>query len=240
MRLAGISISLSDWEDHVSAILWCTGCNYRCQYCQNPELFDPSVGKLYTADQLIEELGFQKIAIDSVIFCGGEPTLQSFFLTLALGGIKNLDLSTKLDTNGSSHWVLKETIAYLDKVSIDLKAPWDDPNLFTLVTGTSPESAGPLLRETMNCVKYPYRGETIFEGRTTIVPGLIYTPEHVKAIIEPVADYLDEYTLQTFQNQKVYNPLLKAIDPPTPDYMQMLADVASDYIDKVNIRPRPL
>ena len=51
----------------VRLTLWVAGCNHECPKCQNPETWDPNVGKLFTTlegDNILRELSKDYINID--------------------------------------------------------------------------------------------------------------------------------------------------------------------------------
>lgn len=113
-----IPVSLIDYPDKISSVIFTHGCNIRCKYCHNPELVVKGKG-----DNLYDEfIDFVKGKdIEGVVITGGEPLVSSG-LKEFIAGIKSMNLSVKLDTNGTSPARLKEIIEMVDFVAIDLKA----------------------------------------------------------------------------------------------------------------------
>lgn len=84
-------------------IIFFSGCPYRCQYCHNPDTWDMTKGKLYTADRLIEEaLSCQSYwgKKGGITVSGGEPLAQIDFLTELFTKAKEKGINTCIDTAG--------------------------------------------------------------------------------------------------------------------------------------------
>ncbi|RKY98903.1 MAG: anaerobic ribonucleoside-triphosphate reductase activating protein, partial [Candidatus Hydrothermota bacterium] len=65
-----------DFPGRICSIIFIGGCNFRCPFCQNPELVDPKTLKMTPSlsdDEVIEKLQKRKKFIDGVAFTGGEP-----------------------------------------------------------------------------------------------------------------------------------------------------------------------
>lgn len=128
MRIGGIQrCSLVDYPGKVSAVIFTQGCNFRCPYCHNPQLVEPSL--FATPLDVAEVLSFLKSRVgrlDGVVVSGGEPLLQKD-LPDFLAQIRRFGFPVKLDTNGSFPERLQEVIAagLVDYVAMDIKAPFD-------------------------------------------------------------------------------------------------------------------
>ena len=67
----------------VRFIIFFSGCPLRCKYCHNPDTWDMAKGKLYTADELLNEALSCKAyggAKGGITVSGGEPLMQLDFL----------------------------------------------------------------------------------------------------------------------------------------------------------------
>jgi pyruvate formate lyase activating enzyme len=116
--------SLIDYPKKISAVVFTFGCNFRCHYCHNPELVDPSLLNGILDEEFI--LNFLKARInklDGITITGGEPTLHRD-LNKFISKVKNLGFLVKLDTNGSFPDVLRELIKdnLIDYIAMDIKA----------------------------------------------------------------------------------------------------------------------
>lgn len=126
MIIGGLQkFSMIDYPGKLAAIVFTSGCNFRCGYCHNPELvlpekFNPNLDQ----DKI---LGFFKTRVgklDAISITGGEPTLYSD-LPQFMKQIKDLGFLVKLDTNGTNPKMLKEIIdsKLVDYIAMDIKAP---------------------------------------------------------------------------------------------------------------------
>jgi len=119
--------SLIDYPGKICAIVFTSGCNFRCKYCHNPELVDPQ--KFPTPvreEKILSFLEKRKGKLDAVEITGGEPTLQHDLLWF-IARIKEMGFLVKVDTNGSNPDVLEKLIdsKVVDYVAMDIKAPME-------------------------------------------------------------------------------------------------------------------
>lgn len=112
-----------DFPEKIACIVFTQGCNFRCGYCHNPELFENKEPTL-SVSAFFEFLNKRKEKLDGVVITGGEPTLQKD-LKEFIKQIKDLGFAVKLDTNGTNPEILKELISenLLDYIAMDIKAP---------------------------------------------------------------------------------------------------------------------
>lgn len=114
--------TMLDYQNHLSCIIWLSGCNMRCQYCHNPQiaLAQEKVSVLEYQDFLKSRVG----KLEAVVFSGGEATLCKQ-LPNHMSYAKSLGFKIKLDTNGTNPKMLEELISknLLDYVALDYKAP---------------------------------------------------------------------------------------------------------------------
>src|SRR3954470_21541171 len=78
LRIGGfVPFSGIDYPHHLSAVVFCQGCPWRCGYCHNAHL-QPARGESErTWDDVLAFLGRRRSLLDAVVFSGGEPTLQA-------------------------------------------------------------------------------------------------------------------------------------------------------------------
>jgi len=138
MVIGGLQkFSLSDFPGKISAIVYTQGCSFRCRYCHNPELVDPSrYGPAIPPARVLDFLASRAGKLQGVVVTGGEPTLQPD-LPQFLMAIRQLGFDIKLDTNGSNPDLLAQIIAsgLIDYLAMDIKAPIDG---YRRVTGVEP------------------------------------------------------------------------------------------------------
>lgn len=122
--------SALDYAEHLSAIIWFSGCNMRCAYCYNREIVEGEGN--YTFSHALEFLKKRQNLLDAVVLSGGEATGVRDLLLFATK-IKNLGFKIKLDTNGSNPEVLRSLLKekLLNYVALDFKG---DKNNFQKIT----------------------------------------------------------------------------------------------------------
>lgn len=101
------------------------GCNFRCKWCANPEGMEIHSGsaKNYNPLEILEECQRSKMMFfdgGGVTFTGGEPTLQFNELLEILRLLKENNIHTAIENNGSSTR-LTELISVVDYFIIDFK-----------------------------------------------------------------------------------------------------------------------
>lgn len=181
MMIGGLQkFSLLDYPDHISAIIFTQGCNFRCQYCYNPMLVLPQgeskpktkiEKKSEKGHSLIKEddlFAFLKKRIgklDAVVVTGGEPTMHSD-LPIFIKKIKNLGLKVKLDTNGTNTKMIKKLVneKLIDYIAMDIKA---SPETYESVVEVPVD-----LRQIEESIIIIKTSGLPYEFRTTVVPGL--------------------------------------------------------------------
>lgn len=107
MLIAGFHpLSLLDYPEKLSCIVFLSGCNLRCGFCHNPELVLPEK-IIQVKTHRIQEKNFfafldrRKGILDGVVISGGEPTLRPD-LPDFIRKIREKGFLVKLDTNGQN------------------------------------------------------------------------------------------------------------------------------------------
>ena len=123
MKVAGYEkISLQDYPNHISCIIFTQGCNLKCPFCQNSTLIPFKNNDLVDENEILEYLTLRKNILNGLTISGGEPTLQQD-LKEFIQKVKKIGLDVKLDTNGTNYNLLKELIEekLVDYVAMDIK-----------------------------------------------------------------------------------------------------------------------
>lgn len=115
----------------VRFIIFFSGCPLRCKYCHNPDTWDMTKGKLYTADELLNEALSCKAywgAKGGITVSGGEPLMQLDFLLELFTKAKEKDVNTCIDTAGGpftkeGEWFekFKKLMEVTDTLLMDIK-----------------------------------------------------------------------------------------------------------------------
>ena len=115
-------MTLLDFPGKIACTVFLGGCNFRCPFCHNSELFMGKPEKLMEDEEFFQFLSKRKGLLDGVCVSGGEPTLYKD-LPDFLGKIKEMGFLVKLDTNGYRPEVLKTLVErkLVDYVAMDVK-----------------------------------------------------------------------------------------------------------------------
>lgn len=108
-------------------VIFMQGCPLKCKYCHNRDTWDTHLGTEYSIDEIIHKIMRSKTYIQNgdggVTISGGEPLLQTKFITELFKKLKSLGIHTALDTAGSLPISddIKELLNYTDLVLLDIK-----------------------------------------------------------------------------------------------------------------------
>jgi pyruvate formate lyase activating enzyme len=166
--------SLIDFPGNIASVIFTSGCNLSCGFCHNYSLISHDVNSdsLVSWDSVLTYLNKYHKWLDGVVITGGEPLLHKETEQL-LRDIKQLNLKTKLDTNGTFPEFLQKLLdqKLLDYVAIDLKTSWDKYPLL----GASEQQIEKIQKTIKICGKYVDHSQppVKIELRTTMVPSLV-------------------------------------------------------------------
>ena len=135
MAIVGIDkLSLLDYEDKVSVVLFSKACNMRCPFCHNGDSVLNAQEEL-NFDDILAFLKTRVGLVDAVVFSGGEPTLEPD-LEVKIKAVKSLGFLIKLDTNGTNPVLLEKLIdeGLIDYVAMDIK---NSPSLYARSSGVT-------------------------------------------------------------------------------------------------------
>lgn len=112
-----------DYPNRVAALVFTGGCNFRCPFCHNGSLvLNPNRYPTTLPETVLRHLEKRKGMIDGLVITGGEPTIMTG-LKAFIQTVKDMDVSVKLDTNGTNPEVLSDLIDnnLLDYIAMDIK-----------------------------------------------------------------------------------------------------------------------
>jgi pyruvate formate lyase activating enzyme len=211
MKIGGFQkTSLLDYPDRISAIVWTSGCNFRCPFCYNKNLA-LGTAEVFPQEEILSFLSKRKTLLEGVVISGGEPLLQDDLVDF-IKRIKNLRLLVKIDTNGTFPERLEELLqqGLVDYIAMDVKAPKKKyPHLIGTKTDITKIGASIDLLKT----KAP-----AYEFKTTMIPNLL-----TKEDIIEIAHWLngaDTYFLQQFKiNPPLVSSALETSIPYPREYL---------------------
>ncbi len=213
--------SFLDWNGHVAAVIFTSGCNFRCPWCHNSTLVLSQTEPL-CAEEVFKDILRRRNFLDGVVISGGEPFLWNG-LTDLLMEIKSCGLAVKLDTNGSFPELLASVLEQklVSYVAMDVKAPFDE-RILKRVTGAY--ILAERLRESISLIK---KFAPDYEFRTTYVPALL-TEEDLRAIRKELCDDR-HWFVQCFKPVNCLNPTFMQMDAVSPEKLQ-------DFLPGIAIR----
>lgn len=240
MIIGGLEkLTLLDYPDHLAAIIFTQGCNFRCHFCYNPMLVLPREGMDVKNK---EEKGFSTLStedlflflkerfgrLEGVVITGGEPTLHSD-LPSFIKQIKDIGYLVKLDTNGTNPEMVKELIKekLIDYIAMDLKAPLDKYEETVSVKVDCDNIK--------NSVKIIMESGLPYEFRTTVVPGLL-----VKEDFHKMGELIKGASKWYLQNFKSDTDLVDASYKTQKGYtakeMAEFAAIGREYVKLCEVR----
>ncbi|PIU80626.1 MAG: anaerobic ribonucleoside-triphosphate reductase activating protein [Candidatus Moranbacteria bacterium CG06_land_8_20_14_3_00_40_12] len=236
MLLGGYQkLTLIDYPGKLAATVFTVGCSFRCPFCHNPELVDPSSilplsrgeRKGGVEKEFLDFLKKRQGKLEGVCITGGEPTIQPDLIKF-IQKIKKMGFLVKLDTNGSRPDVLKKLfdLKLVDFVAMDIK---NQIKYYDKTTGTKVDKdriklSADLIRNS----RVPY------EFRTTVVPGI-----HTEGDFVVIAKWIGgapSYYLQEYRELKILDPKLKQKTKGKKIDLEKIRDKIKKNFGKVGIR----
>jgi pyruvate formate lyase activating enzyme len=221
----------------VRVVAWTTGCQFRCQYCHNPDTWNMLNGVPVTIERAVEELGKYrhglKIMSGGFTLSGGEPLMQHRFAIKLLTAARTMGIHTALDTNGAlGDRLSDDDLKAVDLVLLDIKS-WD-PARHLRVTGMD---VGPVLKFARRLAA---RSRPVWL-RFVLVPGLTDDSSDIAEIARfgaslGVVERVDVLPFHQFGRYK-WDQLgleyqLRDTDPPSNEAVQR----ACSYFRDVGLR----
>ncbi|RAI13616.1 MAG: anaerobic ribonucleoside-triphosphate reductase activating protein [Candidatus Melainabacteria bacterium] len=227
-KLAGLQkTTFIDYPEKIACIVFTQGCNFRCGYCHNPELFENKEPVL-SVPAFFEFLNKRKGKLDGVVITGGEPTLHGKDLIEFIKEVKLLGFLVKLDTNGTHPDVLQELLNenLLDYIAMDIKAP-----LAKYKTITQTDIDTKIIKKSIDMIM---NSGVDYEFRTTIVRSQL-SVEDLRQIGELIQG-AKRYYMQKFLATKILDETLMSEESYTDEEFKNLRTILEEYVDFVDYR----
>lgn len=161
------ALSTADYPGWLAAVVFCQGCQWRCDYCHNPHLLPRQVQSSERSISWHDVTAFlerRRGLLDAVVFSGGEPTLHAG-LPAAICKVKDMGYAVGLHTAGIHPRKLRIVLPLVDWVAMDIKAPFGDYARITGVAGSGERALESMLQIIASGVAH--------EFRTTVHPDLL-------------------------------------------------------------------
>ncbi len=164
LRIGGfVPFTSIDYPQHLSAVVFCQGCPWRCGYCHNQHLLTSRSTELLDWRDILKKLHQRQGLLDAVVFSGGEPTLQKSLYD-AMEQVRAMGFKVGLHTAGCYPDRLKILLPLVDWVGLDIK---DLPENYPALTG-----AGGSGNQAWDSLDILLNADIPLQVRTTMHPGM--------------------------------------------------------------------
>ncbi len=218
----------------VRFVAFMQGCPLRCQFCHNPDTWDPQGKCQYEMEprQLVDEVLKYRSFIKSggVTVSGGEPLMQADFVAEFFRLCRIEGLHTALDTSGAIITDrVKDVLDNTDLVLLDVKTM--DAEMYPRLTG---------VQQTNNLVFLDMLEQRHLPTwiRHVVVPGLTDNDEWLRRLGEHVARYdcvekieiLPYHTLGEYKYEKMgMKYKLEGVQAMTAERAQEIRKIMAEY-----------
>ncbi len=223
MQIVGyLKTSLIEWPGKIASVIFVPGCNFRCPFCQNRDLVDPSriAGLQEISEQsFFADLKKRKKWVDAAVITGGEPTLAAD-LPEFLSKIKNLGFLTMIQTNGTKPKIINKLIIkkLTDYIAMDVKGDLENYSNYTNCSNDQ------IIENVKKSIKIIAGSGVEYEFRTTVVPGL-HDLNNLARLAEEIAEEVQRCKGAKKQRSR-FGPLnLCASVPGSKWYLQQFRPV---------------
>lgn len=202
LKVGGVTpFTATEYPGQIAAVVFVQGCPWQCGYCHNPHL-QPRLQKSPLQWSRVLGLLQKRVGlIDSVIFSGGEPTLDPG-LGNAMRDARRLGFKIGLHTSGSYPHRLMELLPEIDWIALDVKAPFGQ---YEKVTGVSDSG-----QHALASAEAILSSGIDHEFRTTVHPALLSEEDMLELARTLSGMGVKNYALQVFRAQGCKTKELKA------------------------------
>jgi pyruvate formate lyase activating enzyme len=215
-------------------IIFTQGCPLRCKYCHNPDTWKLSDGKDSDSESLISEIkkyrSYMEFSGGGVTITGGEPLMQSEFVSEIFKRCKEEAIHTALDTSGqASIDIAKKVLDYTDLVLLDLKSI--NPNIFKDLTKAD-------LEPSIEFLNYLREQNIKTWIRHVVVPGITDNLIDLENLAKFIAPYENIEQIELLPFHKMgefkweslgYNYELNDVVEPSNDLMEKSIEIFKKY-----------
>ncbi len=228
MKIGGFQkTTLLDYPEHVSAIIWTVGCNFRCPFCYNRSLvYEES--DLFSEEDILTFLEKRKDFLEALTISGGEPFLQSDLKEFCMK-VKDLGYKIKIDTNGSFPEKLKDMIdeKLIDYVAMDVKAPKEK---YDKLSGVKTD-----IEKIDKSIRVIMESGIDYEFKTTVIPKFL-DKENILKISKWIKDSKKYYLQQFKNNAPVVSSDLEHIQPYSEKHLENILKTIKPYFSECKLR----
>lgn len=178
----------------IRTVVFLNGCNLRCKYCHNPEMWNIRDNN-YTTEELVKKIIRNKPYFKNkggVTFSGGEPLLQYDFLVETCKLLKKEGVHVAIDTAGISinRSDYTELLSNIDMVLLDIK--------HITKSGYKEITSKELLYKFFEFVEELNKTNVEVWIRQVIVPGVHDNKEYIHELSKFIKKYIKNVTRVDF------------------------------------------
>lgn len=184
-----VPFSTLDFPEHLAAVIFCQGCQWRCTYCHNAHLLQFNEGPV-SWGEVQKFLDSRKGLLDGVVFSGGEPILQNDIVE-AMAYVKSEGFKVGVHTTGCcTKWFI-EILPYSDWVGFDIKAPID---IYDQITNKKNSA-----KQIFDSVRELIESGVSYQFRTTFDKSILREQDlqDIRRWINNMGGSLENYFVQT-------------------------------------------
>lgn len=221
--------SLIDYPPYTISVIFVAGCDFKCPYCQNPDLVNNNPNlKQYSRIEIIEFLQSRQKWLDGVCITGGEPLLYPDIIDF-IKKIKKLNMKVKLDTNGNHPKLLEKIIddKLVDYIAMDIKASIDKYDEIAKVKVN--------INNIIKSIALIKNSGIEYEFRSTLLPK-----HHTKEDILKIGKLLGKakkFSIQQFRNTFALLDETYRKEPTfTKEQLEEFKEILLPYFDEVELK----
>ena len=229
MDINGIQkLTLLDYPGKVACTVFLAGCDLKCPFCHNSELWSVNAPAVMDDKELLAFLEKRRGMLEGVAFTGGEPLLRPE-LPEVMTKIKELGFAVKLDTNGTHPDKLRALIGegLVDRVAMDIK---NDPERYALTCGR--EAQGFPMDAIRKSIEILMNGGIEYEFRTTAVKPL-HDSDSFRGIGEMIRG-AENYFIQPFADRDTV--LFSGFETPAKEELESWLGIVKPFVKRARIR----
>jgi len=229
-----IKTSLIEYPDKIVSVVFAAGCNFRCPFCQNPDLVLSSESLSSVSEkEVIDHLVSKKKWLDGLAITGGEPMIHKN-LPPFVRKIKERGFLVEIETNGTNPEMLRSLIEdkLVDFIALDIKAPLEWKR-YKEAAGINRKDLLVKVKESVE-ILLKLGHEINYEFRTTVVPQLL-DKEDILEIARQIKEGR-RYILQQFLPDKTLDKRYEEIKPYSKEKLEEMREKTENYLREVSLR----
>ena len=226
--------SLIEYPGKISAVIFLSRCNFRCPFCQNPDLVLnykslPSINP----KEILNYLSLNEKWVDALSITGGEPTLHRN-LPDFIKEIKKKGFLVQLETNGTNPQMMEELIKkhLVNYVALDVKAPLIRDK-YREVSGINTKENN-FFEKVKESIKILLNSKIDYEFRTTVIPVLL-DKEDIITLAAQIKG-AKKYVLQQFIPKNTLNKDYQKIRPYSKKELEQIKKEIESYFEVCELR----